>query len=128
MYQCVMPTSNHKLQIKQEQRDAMAVCVALRQLLEEKNVSSLELSPLTGISSSAIRRMTDNQEPKASVLARIERALGVELGTVVRAAGLVSVGDIEQLLASDPALHVMLRKTAVESYRGWVKVSLAERR
>lgn len=113
----------------QETLDAAAVCSAVRRVLEEKDITSEEVCRLTGIPASTVRRMTRNQEPKLSQIVRIERALGVEIGTVIRLAskfstdGLIQVSNIVELLANDPQLHPLLRRSAVQDYESRVRIS-----
>jgi transcriptional regulator with XRE-family HTH domain len=109
-----------------EEREVLVgelICEALRRFLEQKQISSYELSRLTGIPSSNLRRMTTNQEPRPSQLDRIERAMKVPFGTIMRMAGLYPDIDTETTIGTDDRLHPTVRVMAMESYQSWLRIS-----
>lgn len=112
----------------QEQVDLQCLCEALRVVIQEHNVSSLKVAELTGVPEANVRRMTSFQEPRATFIAKLERALHLPLGTVMMRAGLIDVEQTpESLLAVDPRLHPVYRRSAPEMVDMWVRLSTEER-
>jgi hypothetical protein len=110
----------------QEAADSRKVIEATDSILKARGISSYKLQPLVHIPASTLRRITNEQEAKLSTLARIERAAGLPLGGFARASGLVVVHDVRTMLASDPNLHPVFQRMAIEHYDTWVKLSTEE--
>ena len=95
----------------------------MRQLMTARNISLVQLAEKSGIPRANLQRMTTDQEPKASALVAIEKALGVPVGTVLKMAGLVPGTSVVDAIRSDPAIHPIMQDIAVETYETWVRVS-----
>ncbi len=119
-----MSSSIHNEERDRVELDGLRICKALASVMDERDISSIKLSELTGIPEANIRRMMTGQEPKGSTIAQFERALRVPLGTISLKAGLHEQGSsVVELLGSHPELHPVLRRSAVVQFREWLRLS-----
>ena len=71
----------------------------LRELRQEKGITLSQLSAMTGIAQPNLSRIESGKvDPRCSTLARIARAMGVEM--VLMAPDVLSVADIEARMAN----------------------------
>lgn len=100
-----------------------ALAVFLREEIVRQNMTQEQLAEATGIPDSTLSRILNGEvaEPRASQIARIGKALGIEFWVLMRKAGIGNgppagpdeeAQQIAALLAGDPSLAGILREAA----------------
>ena len=100
-----------------------ALAVYLREEMARQNKTQQDLEAATSIPDSTLSRILNGEvaEPKASQIAKIARALGIEFWVLMRKAGIVNgppqspteeAQQIAALVAGDPGLADVLRQVA----------------
>lgn len=100
-----------------------ALAVYLREEMARQNKTQQDLEQATGIPDSTLSRILNGEvnEPRASQIAKIARALGVEFWVLMKKAGIGNgppqspteeAQQIAALVAGDPGLADVLRQVA----------------
>lgn len=101
----------------------VALAVYLREEMSRHNMTQQDLEAASGIPDSTLSRILNGEvaEPKASQLAKIGRALGIEFWVLMRKAGIADgapsspteeAQQIAAIVAGDPGLADVLRQVA----------------
>jgi|SRR5580765_387297 len=102
---------------------------ALAELMQEHGVSAAGLARDLGIDEAKVRRTMNYQEMKPTFIAEVEDLIGVPRGTIYIHAGLVAQQNTpESLIATDPRLHAVYRRSAVATLESLIALSEEERR